>query len=164
MTAAAKIESPDVKIPKRLLTQDPNDKTAGQKAAEDDVEQAHSNYVRTASRFEQYFSEHLSGEQTTAAGRLSKAIEIAMTAGSAKAPYDGVSITSVAYGPRDGLQDYVLYAFDDIRRCKDALAQVLTPYNLFHILEDAARSLRLRLSQEWFVSDLPNSLPKSRGF
>ena len=126
----------DTHIPRRLLKYS-DDETQREKSGRENLEKAERAYHARASRFTRYFGPILSGEQMTAAERLSNALETAHKAGNASPSYDGVSITSVAFGPKDGLTDHVLYAFDDIRRCRDALTLVLTPYKMFEILESA---------------------------
>ena len=66
------------------------------------------------------------------------AIQVCVTAGNATASYDGISISSVSFGPKDGLPDRVIYAREFIRHSKRAIAESsLSPFDRFEILERA---------------------------
>ena len=124
-------------IPKRLLKH--SDEDDGKKRDEDAELSKRQQAQRAAqSKFSRYFGERLSGEQITAAERLLHAIQVCETAGNATASYDGISISSVSFRPKDGLPDRVIYAREFIRHSKRAIADSsLSPFDRFEILERA---------------------------
>lgn len=130
---------PEVKIPKSILTQDPKDRSARQASEEADFEAAKRTYQQTASRFERYFADALTGEEMTAASKLARDFETRAKAGNAASSWDGISISSVVYGPKDGLADYLVYALERIHAAKAAIREgaPVTPYDLFALFERA---------------------------
>lgn len=125
------------KIPRHLLKH--SDEETEKKQDEDDkLSERQRAHRKSQSRFSRYFGERLSGEQITAAERLLSAIEVCEIAGNATASYDGISISTVSFGPKDGLPERVLYASELMRRSRRAIAESSTsPFDRFDILQRA---------------------------
>ena len=124
------------KIPRRLLKYS-DDETPQQAQDRENLQTARRAYHARMSKFTREFRDILTGEQMTATEKLSNAIDVLHRSGNAVASYDGVSITSVTYGPKDGVTDHIMHAMDLIRRCRTALNGVLMPYDLYSVLEIA---------------------------
>lgn len=136
-------------IPRRIKKIDGDEENRRANEASQ-IDDARRSYRAQQSRFSRYFGQRLSGEQITAAEKLLIAMETAIKAGNATPNYDGVSITGLTYGPKDGLADHVIYALEKIRECRKRCADSLGAYDYARTLFDAL--LNDRTPQE--VGDL----------
>ena len=123
-------------IPRQLLKHS-DEETAKEKAKSDDIQKRQDVARKAQSVFSREFGKSIGAEQITAAEKLLGAFETCEIAGNATASYDGISISSVTFGPKDGLPDKVLYAREFIRKSQAELNLVLSPYPLFSILQSA---------------------------
>lgn len=125
----------DTVIPKRLQVHS-DEAVQKSRREEKELQDRQAGYIQQMSKFSRHFREHLTGDQLTAAERLLSKIEITSRAGAATAAYDGIPVTGITFGSKT-IADRTLDAFDHIRQCKRAIAEVFTAYDLFFFLKTA---------------------------